>query len=67
MQQFNVGDTAWFIVRNSNNDGWSAVQRKIVRILGDTEPLYHGGNDIAVTRDYLCGSAAEAFMWISKH
>ena len=64
---FNIGDTAWFITRNSTNDGWSAVQRKIVRILGENELLYYGGDDIAVPRDRLCGSAAEAFVWISRH
>ena len=67
MKSYNIGETAWFITRNSTGDGWLAVQHKITRILGEDELMYYGGEDIAVPEDRLCGSAAEAFVWISKH
>ena len=64
MEQWQVGDNAWFIVRNSADDGWFAVQRKII---GVEDGLYYGEDDIHAHGDCLCQSAAEAFVWISQH
>ena len=66
MNDFNVGDNAWFIIKGSDG-GWMSVQRRITRVLGDTEPIYYGCDDVSAPAERLCGSAAEAFMWISKH
>ena len=65
---FNVGEMAWFVIRDSKDQGWLSVKLRVTRVRNDITPVvYEAADGISAPEECVFADAGAAYLWISKH